>query len=235
MAGLMPQLKPLATMIWAALKCTASSTVRVQHVQGAVQWLNAFARDDFGPVERRCKRGTGHYMTITFGGTLTGGGATLRAGVTNVKEANKHPLITYWHGKWSDTELRVLQVVRGEPSGQARLEAYTLLVSFWCWRKLLAEANGGLAIVGDALGVVYDALKLRSSDRILNAVMGELALVLAPMGKHLTGAHLWSERNSTCDALSRMSTASQLPPELETVKRTNRGPPQFKVLSGPIE
>ena len=70
-----------------------------------MQWWDAFARDDFGPVERRCKRGTRHYMTITFDGSLTGGGATLRAGVTNVKEANIHPVITYWHGKWSDALL----------------------------------------------------------------------------------------------------------------------------------
>ena len=55
------------------------------------------------------------------------------------------------------------------------MEAYTLLASFWAWRKLLAEANGGLAIVGDAWRVVYDALKLRSADSQLNAIMDERA------------------------------------------------------------
>ena len=112
------------------------------------------------------------------------------------------------------------------------MEAYTLLASFWAWRKLLAEANGGLAIVGDALGVVYDALKLRSADSQLNAIMGEIALILAPMGKHLTGAHMWSERNATCDALSRMTNTSQLPTELRTARLTKRRRPEFKVLKG---
>ena len=96
---------------------------------------------------------------------------------------------------------------------------------------MLAASDGDLAFVGDALGVVYDALKLHSADRILNLIMGELALVLAPMGKHLRGAHVWSERNTTCDALSRMSSTSQLPAELQAVQRTKRRVPAFKVLS----
>ena len=115
MVGLMPQLKPFATMVWAALQCTRSSTIRLQHVRGAVQWLDAFAREDFGPVERRCRGGTRHYMVITFDGSLTGGGATLRAGVMNVRDAHQHPVVTFWYGSWSDEELRALQVHRGEP------------------------------------------------------------------------------------------------------------------------
>ena len=107
-------------------------------------------------------------------------------------------------------------MTRGDPAGQARLEAHTLLTSVWCWRELLAESNGQLAIVGDGLGVVYDALKLRSSDRVLNMLMGELALVLAPLGKHLTGAHVWSERNTVCDQLSRMKAGEQLLEVLQT-------------------
>ena len=85
--------------------------------------------------------------------------------------------------------------------------------------------------MGDALGVVYDALKLRASDWILNVLMGELALVLAPTGQHLTGAHVWSERNETRDKLSRMSPTDQLPENLHTVSRTLRRAPGFKVLN----
>ena len=85
--------------------------------------------------------------------------------------------------------------------------------------------------MGDVLGVVYDALKLRASDRILNMLMGELALVLAPMGQHLTGAHVWSERNETCDELSRISPTDQLLENLHTVSRTPRPAPEFQVLN----
>ena len=231
----MPQLKPFATMVWAALHSTTLPTIRLQQVQVPFQWFEAFAKTEFGPVERRCRRGAPHFMAVTFDGSLVGGGATLRAGVTCLKTASKLPIVTYWYDTWSDAELRVLQVARGDPAGQARLEAYTLLVSMWCWRKLLAASNGGLAIIGDALGVVNDSLKLRSSDRILSMIMGELARVLAPMGKHLTGAHVWSERNTTCDGLGRMSSTSQLPHELRAVKRTRRSSPDFKVLSAPRE
>ena len=85
--------------------------------------------------------------------------------------------------------------------------------------------------MGDALGVVYDALKLRSGDRVLNQVMGELALVLAPMGQHLLGAHIWSERNEVCDKLSRMQPGEPLPDSLRAVRRTHRRAPKFKVLN----
>ena len=45
----------------------------------------------------------------------------------------------------------------------------------------------------------------------------------------------WSERNTTCDALSRMTIAGQLPAELRTVERTSRRLPEFKVLNGRSE
>ena len=56
-----------------------------------MHWLDAFAKEDCGPVERRCRRGTQHFMVITFDGSLTGGGATLRADVVNVKDAQPVP------------------------------------------------------------------------------------------------------------------------------------------------
>ena len=91
---------------------------------------------------------------------------------------------------------------RGDFAGQARLEAYTLLVGIATWRHLLIDAQGSLTIVGDALGVLHDAAKLKSKDPVLNAIRGEIALSIAPLGADICTAHIWTQRNATCDALS---------------------------------
>ena len=79
-------------------------------------------------------------------------------------------------------------------------QAYTLLVSVWCWRKLNAASNGGLVIVGDALGVVHDAFKLRSKGQILNLLMGDLALDRSP--------HLEREKSDLRQAQSHAAQRS---------------------------
>ena len=135
------------------------------------------------------------------------------------------------NAKWTADDLSLVNVALGDPVGQARLEAYALLVSMWCWREIVATSDGGLAIVGDALGVVRDPLKLRSNDAVLNKIKGEFALVLAPVEKSLTRAHIWSERNTICDQLSRMTADFALPELLSTIKRTQRRPPEFRALN----
>ena len=72
------------------------------------------------------------------------------------------------------------------------------------WREVLLQTQGSLAIVGDALGVLHDAAKLRATDPVLNSIMGELALLIAHSGMDILMAHVWPERNTTCDALSRL-------------------------------
>ena len=38
----------------------------------------------------------------------------------------------------------------------------TLLLSVYLWRKIMADSQGRSAIVGEALGVLHDALKLKA-------------------------------------------------------------------------
>ena len=80
--------------------------------------------------------------------------------------------------RWSDADLETLQVQRGNPQGQARLEAFTLLIAINTWRRLLVEAQGRLAIRGDALGVLQDVVKMRARDPRLNDITSEIALFL---------------------------------------------------------
>ena len=112
--------------------------------------------------------------------------------------------MSYWADSWNAEDRRRLQIQAGDPAGQARVEAYTLLISIATWRQILLESQGSLAIIGDALGFLHDAVKLRAEDPVLNAIMGDLALLIAPTGMDIRFAHVWTQRNGTCDALSRL-------------------------------
>ena len=84
--------------------------------------------------------------------------------------------------------------------------------------------------MGDAFGVLYDALKLKAKDPNLNAIICYLALVVAPTGQSMQGAHVRSERNSVCDELSRMSTGIALPQLLAFALSTVRRNAEFTFL-----
>ena len=50
---------------------------------------------------------------------------------------------------------------------------------------------------------LHDARQFKAKDRVLNLIMAELAFKVAPMGQELWTAQLWTQRNTTCDLLSR--------------------------------
>ena len=234
MAGLMPQLKPFATMIWAALQCSSTPTLLGSQIRTPLKWFKALAQAQFGPLARRCRDRAPYFTVIRFDGSLTGGGATLHCGVRDLKNITDNPPVTHWHGIWSDSELQQLQVKRGDPAGQARLEGLAMYLSFVLWRKIIAEAHGRLAVVGDALGVLHDALEFRAKDAVLNELMGDVALAIAPTGQSLQGAHVWSERNATCDALSRLAAGESPPSCLKGLPRTTRTATKFTIVGGRV-
>ena len=95
--------------------------------------------------------------------------------------------------------------------------------------------------MGDALGVLHGAQKSKANDVVLNLIMAEAALILAPMGRDIRAIHLWTQRNVTCDRLSRLQGATtagtaqeqtEIPKELRGAQRTARRSPECKVLSG---
>ena len=59
-------------------------------------------------------------------------------------------------------------------------------------------------MLGDALGVLYDVLRLKARDPVLNAMAADMALILAPLSLDVRAAHIWTQRNCVCDALSRL-------------------------------
>ena len=134
-------------------------------------------------VERHCRRPAPYTVVITFDGTLTGGGATLQVGVRDRAETRTKPVIAYWADRWRADDIELMQFAPGDSAGQAKCEALTLLVSIATWRPILEATQGLLTFVGNALGVLHDALKLKAHEPVLNGIMGELALLLAPSAR----------------------------------------------------
>ena len=48
-------------------------------------------------------------------------------------------------------------------------------------------------MIRDALGMLHDAAKLKAKDPVLNLMVGELALLIAPYGLDIRAARSWSE------------------------------------------
>ena len=101
--------------------------------------------------------------------------------------------------------------------------------SVFLWQRTLRESQGALAIMGDALGVLHDARRFKAKDKVLN-IMAELAPIIAPMGQELRTAHLWTQRNSTCDLLSRLAEGKGVPDKLTTTMRTKRKAMKYQLL-----
>ena len=122
-----------------------------------------------------------------------------------------------------------MKATRGEARGLAVLEAYALLLSVSTWARILEQAQGALHIRGDALGVLQSMLRFKAKDPVLNAIAGELAYLIAPIGLDLRAAHIWSERNVVCDYLSRLPPGERpLRKELAgAVYATRKPPPGF--------
>ena len=128
-------------------------------------------------------------------------------------------------------ELLLLDVQPGDPAGQARLEAYTLLGALATWQSTLADMQGSLAVLGDALGILYDVTKLKSKEPVLNAIAAEMALLMAPIGLDIRTAHIWTQRNRVCDELSRLQSG-QVPklPTLSSALCMKRRVPKGTIL-----
>ena len=91
-------------------------------------------------------------------------------GVASKAEAGSKPIVAYWADQWTADDLELVSVVPGDPAGQARLEALTLLIRVATWRPLLAASQGTLTFIGDALGVLHDALRFDAREPILNGL-----------------------------------------------------------------
>ncbi len=231
-ASILPQLNPFCRMIWAALAALpAENWVYRRQLVVPLRWFRAFTTMSMEPVERHCRYPPEYYTCITFDGSPWGGGATIQFGLASMAARSSTPIAAYWQRRWTAVDERTLEATRGDPASQARWEAFSMLLAVHAWMPLLHVSEGKLVICGDALGVLQDAVKFRGRDPIINTVMAELALLLAPLGVELEGVHIWSERNAICDQLSRVfDVAAPGPRELRDVPVTRDTPLEYRLL-----
>ena len=123
--------------------------------------------------------------------------------VSNRADRKKFPRVFHWKTRWSATDEALLAAKIGEAASQAKWEAYSLLLAVLTWLPILEVAESQLAFCGDALGILGDALRFRAREPVLNKIMAELALAIAPYGFETASVHVWSRHNEICDDLSR--------------------------------
>ena len=107
----------------------------------------------------------------------------------------------YWSQKWSKIHEAILGAKIGDPGSQALWEAFAVFLSVRMW--VVEQRPGPVTIVGDAEGVIYDIVQLRGRSPQIDMVAKEVAILLAPQGRDLQGLHIWGERNTFADMLSR--------------------------------
>ena len=99
------------------------------------------------------------------------------------------------------------------------------------WMPILSTFESQLALCGDALGVLADAMKFRAKELVLNKLMAELALSIAPYGFEISTAHVWSKQNDMCGKLSRLALDARILDTLSHAVRSNDERPVWAVLS----
>jgi hypothetical protein len=147
-----------------------------------------------------------------------------------MSQRTTHPISYYWHTRWTTRDEQILDARIGDPASQAKWEAYSLLLACVKWLPAMAQSNSSINFVGDALGVLCDALAFRAKEPMLNKIMGELALRFAPLGLELAVTHCWSEWNEICDRLSRDDASVRLDSRLASATVTTDSRPQWSLL-----
>ena len=142
------------------------------------------------------------------------------------------PIGSHWADRWTLADRALVKIKPDDPAGQARLEALALLVSLATWQPILAASEGSLTIIGDALGVLHDAIKFKGREPTPNPIMGEIALIMAPMDIDTRAANVWSQRNSICDEFCRLQCQDNpTHAALTHAQRIKRRPTPDKLLS----
>ena len=87
--------------------CRANTSTHAAHVAQSVVCYK------LPPLERHCRRQTPYRSLTTFGGPLRRGGSTFQTSIMVLRGSVTKPVIAYWADKWTDAELKFLQVERG--------------------------------------------------------------------------------------------------------------------------
>ena len=213
MGGILPQLRPFVRQLWGALAAQRSPAtphlVHKRQVLPALEWIRDFAAAGAGGITRKIRladRGVAG-PAIATDASPWGGGAVLYPSLAAYKAGQ--PPTHYIEVAWTDMHERIVQGLIGLPDHQASWEALMLAIAIRTW---VSEATSGkVALVSDASGVLQDIVSWRARGKVVNNIVKQIALHLAPIGLELCGLHVWSERNKLTDALSRSAQEDSVP------------------------
>jgi len=178
--------------------------------------LRAFFGLHEGPlVCERFADPPGTFPIVMFDASTTGGGALLWVVPANrdikPEEVKALKPWAYLAITWDHIDEDVASATIASCASQARWEFYMLLISILTWQGVLFRSKGTLRVIGDALGILHNAVKFKSKDAVINLMCMEIALLFAPSGAELEAVHLWSEQNDIADGLSRLGEGAPLP------------------------
>ena len=97
---------------------------------------------------------------------------------------------------------------------QPAWEACMLLVAISTCSEVIVEAGARSHFRGGAQGVLRGVTARRAKRPVLDAIIGEIQLLLGRSTHDLKATHIWAGRNEMADALSRLGQGSALPPFL---------------------
>ena len=226
-------LSAFSQMLWAACAAPPAATecerwLLTKRVSLPLAWFVQFAMEHWEPVARKCFANTSAIGPIvTFDASLTAGGAILHLGGNTEK-----PPDAWFEVTWTATDFLAIGAEKGVAAFQPHWEAYAMLLALWTWRQLLQAQNGPLMLRGDAFGVLQSIVARRAKQHSLNMLMAEAQLILGHSGYDLCAAHWWSERNITCDILSRLAEGFLIPSECQPEKRWRAQRRHWRVLPG---
>ena len=118
--------------------CRAGPHDFAKQVEIPLHWLSELACQEFIPIERKCRRRPTFCTVITFDGSLTGGGATLQTGISDLNEAHLSLVVAFWADQWDASDRAAMRASEHDPADQPKVEAYTLLYSIVVWTRVLA-------------------------------------------------------------------------------------------------
>ena len=213
MGGLLPQLRPFYRQFWGALAAPGhdkkKELVYVRQVEPSVKWLMELAKaNNHGFSRTVCVAERGYWgPTMAADASPWGGGALLWLSWPAYAR-NEEPS-HYLMVEWDASHEKLISGKIGTPDHQASWEALMYVLALRTWVSM--HTKGQVTIIGDASGVIFDLVAMRAKSVVVNNLLKEAAMHLAPLGLDLFGVHIWSERNTAADELSRASRERRLP------------------------
>ena len=214
MGGLLTQLRPFVRQVWGTLAAPRPAgtphLVYKRQVTPALHWIHEFPCGHLSGLTRTVHALSRDFLGITIVSDASpwGGGALLWR--TFQEYADNQPAAEYLTVQWDAEHEGMINGQVGSPDHQASWEALAFGIALRTW--VTDKVQGKITIIGDAQGVISNIIAMRSRAPVINDIIKEIALHLAPLGLDLLGLHLWAEQNEQADELSRL-TGQTAPPE----------------------